>query len=122
MSKVYNTTSSRFFCTKCGREGIPVHRKKGQEREDGHLKKLYCMYCQEEVNHVEIKEYGNYTVDDFKQEYELGRFINGERIEKKDLIECSNIDCPFNVDGRCWNSNYSNDCGHRIQKEVDENG
>ena len=41
MARNYQITQSRFFCTKCGREGIPVHRKKGQQREGGHLKKLY---------------------------------------------------------------------------------
>ena len=42
MSRVYNTTQSKFFCTKCGKEGIPVQRKCGQDREGGHLKKLSC--------------------------------------------------------------------------------
>ena len=55
MPKVYQMKTSRFFCTKCGREGLPVHRKKGQERKGGHLKKLYCIYCKEEVNHIECK-------------------------------------------------------------------
>ena len=56
MAKTYSTTSSRFFCTQCGREGIPIQRKKGSQKERGHLKKLYCIYCNEQVNHVEIKE------------------------------------------------------------------
>ena len=120
MSKYYKTTPSRFFCTKCGREGIPVHRKKGQEREAGHLKKLYCMYCGDYINHVEIKEIGSYSIEDFKQEYDLGRFVDGNRIAIKDLMDCTCTTCPFNVNGKCWNSNYSNDCGHRVMKEVNE--
>lgn len=114
MAKYYALSASRFFCTKCGREGIPIYRKKGQERECGHLKKLYCMYCKEEVNHAEVREVGDYDVDTFKKEYELGRFINGNKIAIKDLLECTCESCEFNVNGRCWNSNGSEDCGHRI--------
>lgn len=113
-------TKSRFFCTKCGREGLEVTRKKGQQREPGHLKKLYCIYCQEEVNHAEIREIGGYSIDDFKQEYNLGRFVNGNRIDTKDLLDCSCSSCQFNVNGKCWNSNWSNNCGHRV-KEGDKN-
>ena len=120
MAKFYNMTPSRFFCTQCGREGIPVQRKKGQEREGGHLKKLYCMYCKQEVNHAEVRDIGGYTEEDFRREFEAGRFVDGKREEIKDLLECTCSTCPFNYNGRCWNSDYSNDCGHRIQG-VDNN-
>ena len=120
MAKTYQMTQSRFFCTRCGQEGIPIYRKKGQQRGGGHLKKLYCLSCGEEVNHAEICEVGEYNIDIFKQEYDLGRFVNGNRVAIKDLLDCSCSNCPFNVNGKCWNSNWSNDCGHRI-KEVDEN-
>ncbi len=89
---------------------MPIQRKQGQQREPGHLKKLYCIYCGEEVNHAEIREIGGYTVEDFKREYAMGRFVDGQRVESE---ECTCQDCEFNVDGRCWNSNKSNNCGHR---------
>jgi len=106
-----NMSQSRFFCTECGKEGVPIMRKMGQQRESGHLKKLYCIYCQKEVNHVEIKELGNYTLEDFKKEFEAGRFVNGQR---QPLAECTCSKCPFNINSHCWNSNRSEDCGHRI--------
>lgn len=112
---------SRFFCTQCGNEGIPVQRKQGQERSSGHLKKLYCIYCKEEVNHVEIKENDNYTYEDFREEYELGRFKEGNRENLNDLIVCNCDTCPFNKDGKCWNANYTYDCPHRPALEVDGN-
>ena len=118
MAKFYNMTPSRFFCTQCGREGIPVQRKKGQEREGGHLKKLYCLYCKEEVNHVEVRPFGDYNYEDFLEEFKLGRFVNGERVPGCDLLQCSKLECKYNRGGRCWNSNESFDCGHRILKEV----
>ena len=121
MSRYYKMASiSKFFCTNCGNEGIPIYRKQGQERKSGHLKKLYCLHCGEEVNHAEIREVGGYNIDDFQQEYNLGRFVDGNRIAIKDLLDCSCNSCPFNVNGKCWNSNWSNDCGHRV-KEVDVN-
>ena len=98
-----NISQSRFFCTKCGREGIPIQRKKGQERESGHLKKLYCLFCGEEVNHVEIREDSPYTVEDFQEEFKLGRFEEGQRSAMGDLILCSKLDCPFNKDGSLRN-------------------
>lgn len=103
-------TPSRFFCTRCGKEGMGIFRKVGQQREAGHLKKLYCIYCKDIVNHVEIKENGNYTVEDFQKEFELGRFVNGQREE---LAQCSKEDCPYNINSQCWNSNGQAHCGHK---------
>lgn len=48
-------TISQFKCTQCGNIGIPISRKQSRQREQGHLKKLYCIYCKEETNHVEIR-------------------------------------------------------------------
>ena len=69
------TLQSDFYCTKCGKKGIPVQRKMGQEREPGHLKKLYCLYCGKNVNMVEIKPFSTiYTYDDFLDEFECNNF------------------------------------------------
>lgn len=109
--KGYNPmTESQFYCTKCGRKGIPIPRKKGQQRERGHLKKLYCLFCKEETNHAEVREIGGYTYEDFKEEFEAGRFIDGQRVSQEDLFLCSNTECPFNKHGRCWNADNSVQC------------
>lgn len=114
MSRYYKMASiSKFFCTNCGNEGIPIYRKQGQERKSGHLKKLYCLHCQKECNHVEIKDAGDYDYENFKEEFSLGRFYNGEKQEIKQLPKCSLISCPFNKNGRCWNSNNSAKCKHK---------
>ena len=70
---------SDFYCTCCGHKGIPVIRRTGKEREPGHLKKLYCLYCGEEKNMVEIRQNGKYTLEDFLIEFENGNFQEGER-------------------------------------------
>ncbi|MCQ2499365.1 MAG: hypothetical protein MJ133_10330 [Lachnospiraceae bacterium] len=73
-------TDHDFYCTRCGRKGIPVCRH-GRMREPGHLKKLFCINCQEEINHVECVSASKYTVEDFLKEYENSNFtIDGTRI------------------------------------------
>lgn len=49
-------TISRFKCVVCGREGIPLSRKQSRQREQSHLKKIYCLHCREETNHEEVRE------------------------------------------------------------------
>lgn len=70
-----NFTTSDFYCTRCGRQGIPIARRLGAEREAGHLKKLFCLNCKAEVNFCEIKHGATrYTYQDFLLEYENGNF------------------------------------------------
>lgn len=70
---------SDFYCTECGHKGIPVIRKVGREKEPGHLKKLFCLYCNKETNHVEIRPNGKYNINDFFIEYSNGNFVEGKR-------------------------------------------
>ena len=63
-----------FYCVYCGNKGIPVMRQKGSQREKGHLKKLFCLTCQKETNHVEIRPFGQYNLEDFYLEYDNENF------------------------------------------------
>ena len=54
-----------FRCINCGRAGIPIPRNKGHQHGKFHQKKLFCIYCKTEVNHIEIKN-----------EEELYEFLN----------------------------------------------
>lgn len=67
-------SDNNFYCVKCGNKGIPIIRKKGQEREAGHLKKLYCLKCKDETNHAECKPFSHYDYPDFLYEFENGNF------------------------------------------------
>jgi len=117
-TKVVDCEPSRFFCVVCGEEGIPLIRKPGAQREPGHLKKLFCLRCKCETNHAEIRPFGAYRYENFKEEFDLGRFTkDGEKIPIADLMDCSKIKCKYNKDGKCWNSNYDYDCPHRPKKE-----
>ena len=73
-------TDHEFYCTCCGKKGLPVVRNKSQLRENGHLKKLYCMYCKKEVNHAEVVENSQYDRQVFTDEFRSGNFdSNGNR-------------------------------------------
>ena len=104
---------SDFYCTKCGRKGLTLPRRDGRLRERGHLKKIYCLHCREEVNHAEVKNCGSYFYQDFLKEFTLGRFIDGERVPVEDLANCLKGSCKYNVDGKCWNANRSYQCKYR---------
>lgn len=104
---------NKFFCTECGKEGISVIRQENRQREIGHLKKLYCLNCKKETNHAEIREMEGYSQQDFQQEYELGRFVDGRRIGIKKLSLCTNLKCKYNINKNCWNANKTFRCSHR---------
>lgn len=78
------TECHKFYCTQCGKEGIPVVRKNGNFREKGHLKKLWCLNCKQETNHAEIT--AKYTVDMFLYEFNHNNFVNGDRVVKMETI------------------------------------
>lgn len=66
---------SEMYCTKCGKRGISIPRKDNSYREPGHLKKIYCIYCNKEQNHVEIRPlYGDYNYNDFQLEMKYNNF------------------------------------------------
>ena len=107
---------NEFYCTECGQKGIPIPRCKGNLRNSGHLKKIFCIHCGKETNHVEIC--GSYCEDDFRKEFEKGRFIDGLRVPLSECQIC-NVDCPYRVLDRCWNANHSFKCEYRKE---DNNG
>lgn len=80
MKKRCFTLDTQFYCTCCGSRGIPIPRQ-GRKREAGHLKKIYCLNCGCERNHVEVQEWTHYSYKDFKFEFDNGNFSeDGSRI------------------------------------------
>ena len=59
-----------FYCMKCGNKGIPLARNQGHQHGRFHRKKLFCLYCREEVNHIECKTPED--VAEFRKNFELG--------------------------------------------------
>ena len=69
-----NFAEHSFYCIRCGNKGIPLMRKQGFQHERKHRKKLYCMFCKEEVNHVECKSLED--VEEFKKNFENGVYLD----------------------------------------------
>ncbi len=61
-----------FYCICCGKKGIPVARNRGHQHGKLHMKKLFCLTCQKEVNHVECKNYED--VLEFREKFERGDY------------------------------------------------
>lgn len=78
-----NYLISEMWCTHCGNRGISIPRKDNKQREPGHLKSIYCIYCNKEQNHVEIRPFcSDYNYEDFKLEMKYHNFDkNGNRKE-----------------------------------------
>lgn len=67
------STDSSFFCIQCGNKGIPIIRNQSLKKETHHRKKLYCIYCKQEVNHIECKN--SEEIDKFKENFKKGLYI-----------------------------------------------
>lgn len=59
-----------FYCINCGNKGIGLMRKQGFKHASMHRKKLYCVICKREVNHVECKTFDE--VETFRTNFENG--------------------------------------------------
>lgn len=57
-----NYAEHSFYCINCGNKGIPLMRNQGFKHQGMHRKKLYCVFCKQEVNHVECK-----TLDEIEE-------------------------------------------------------
>ena len=91
--------SHEFYCCKCGNKGINVARKRNQYRERGHLKKLYCIHCKQEINFCECD--GNYTHEDFLFEFKNGNFDQEQNRKEtiKELAARVNADLRNQIKG-----------------------
>ena len=83
MGRTYDEHS--FFCIKCGNKGIPLSRKQGHQHERFHKKKLWCIHCREEVNHIECKTFDE--VETFKENFKKGVYKN----ELNDFDGCTRL-------------------------------
>ena len=59
-----------FYCLLCGNKGIPIARKRSNLKESLHRKKLYCVNCKTEVNHIECRT--DREVKEFKKNFAEG--------------------------------------------------
>jgi hypothetical protein len=69
-----NYTEHKFYCMNCGRAGIPIMRPDSKKHEPYHRKKLYCINCKLEVNHIECKNH--LEEKEFMKNFMKGAYIN----------------------------------------------
>ena len=74
-----------FYCLKCGNKGIPLARRRSLQHEKFHRKKLYCIYCKTEVNHIECRN--EKEVRKFKADFAAGVYENEA---KESILHCGN--------------------------------
>lgn len=79
----------KLFCLKCGKEAIPIFRKKGRNRAKGHLKKMYCPWCKDYMNHYEARN--EQEEKEFLEKFAAGEFeelakVSEEYIESKRVL------------------------------------
>ena len=82
------TTEHSFYCINCGNKGIPIPRNKGFSHKKMHRKKLYCIFCKQEINHVECKTIED--VEKFKQDFKNGAYLD-EAKESLSYMRMSSI-------------------------------
>ena len=82
MARRGNYAEHSFYCINCGNKGIPLMRKQGFKHTNMHRKKLYCVVCKQEVNHIECKTFDD--VQEFRLNFENGVYKN----EAEESLSC----------------------------------
>lgn len=75
-----------FYCIKCGKRGIPISRDSGHRHKKFHKKKLFCLTCQQEVNHIECRN--ETEVNEFKEKFRNGEYENEETLSDVRPVWC----------------------------------
>lgn len=78
----------KFYCLNCGREGIPIPRKIGHQYKQFHRKRLYCPWCKNEVNHIEIKN--TEQEQQFKLDFTKGVYVD-EAKQSMDFVRAARM-------------------------------
>lgn len=64
--------SHYFYCLNCGKKSIPIMRKIGHQHGKNHRKALYCPFCKQTVNHMEVKTFEEAI--QFREDFNKGIF------------------------------------------------
>ena len=63
-----------FYCINCGHATIPLAREKGHKHKAFHRKKLYCPWCKQTCNCIEIRNLAE--KEKFLEDFERGVYKN----------------------------------------------
>lgn len=65
-------TIHSFYCPNCGKKTLDLPRSLSSQKESMHRKKMYCPWCKETLNQIEVKNDQEYF--NFKTAFERGDF------------------------------------------------
>ena len=69
---IYPTVEHVVYCINCGKKGMPLSLNTCKQKEKFHRKKLYCLNCKTEVNHIECRN--QEEIETFKMNFALGLY------------------------------------------------
>lgn len=72
MPKNKKYTMHSFYCPNCGKKTFDLQRSLSTQKESMHRKKMYCPWCKETLNQIEIRNDKEYF--DFITAFEKGEF------------------------------------------------
>lgn len=88
MAKRKKVAMHSFYCPKCGNFTMDLPRNTGMRKEGMHRKKLYCPWCKETLNQIEITTPADLI--NFREAFERGDFIN-ESQESLDFVRSARL-------------------------------
>lgn len=72
---------SDFYCLGC-KHMITLPRLQGRTKEKFHLKKIHCVHCKEELNHLEVRDSDALTVHQLNNAIGVARKKLRQRVTK----------------------------------------
>ena len=74
MAKSKATDFHDFYCIHCGNKSMTLPRLRSHQHSKLHRKKLWCIHCKQEFNHIEVKNDQDYI--EFMDNFKAGEYVN----------------------------------------------
>ena len=72
MARGRNFEIHDFYCMNCGKKSMMLPRSLNHQRGRMHEKKLFCVFCNETLNHVECQSMAD--AEKFKKKFARGEY------------------------------------------------
>lgn len=88
MGRKTTVIMNSFYCLNCGKKIMDLPRKKSNQHESLHRKKLYCPWCKQTLNAIEVRNEQERW--DFLENFEQGAYEN-EKEASLNYVRASGI-------------------------------
>lgn len=75
MARANKFDFSSFYCPKCGKKAMELPRPRSLTRQAFHKKNLYCPWCKDTHNCIEIRN--EMERQEFIEDWETGKYTEG---------------------------------------------